>query len=743
MKSKRYIAGLVTLAALMRSYAAYAQSSVSVGVIQSAANRSGDKSMAALELLWGSVARNPLTGGSGGVGGGMIAEMFLVMSSCILAVSIIWAGYIFLSAVVGTGQDGEFMGQKKSSAWMMIRMVTGFVTLVPVFGGYCGAQIIMLWSCMMGVGIANLTQAPAIAVVKAGGSMVATPPAPNVAALARYVFEANLCAESVNAAIDTMGNVSGVSVDTREKFSALTAAGKVVMMNQNGASCGGAELNLATPQSLGVGALGGDSIGEYNMNGVLQTPMLTAHQTAMTSLQAAMSSEARKFVVAVMSPDSSQIVDPSIAINKAGLAYQAEISRQMQASKENIDSLASKIEQNLTRDGWIMMGAWYQTFAQANAQANSMVNATATLLPGTEAGNIPYTQIMEKVTAAYQQKFKQSASTAPATSVSGDPVVALQKGSSDANSLLSSIFSAPGQSMVRGVISMINSSNGAGGTTNPLIGMKNMGDYILDAGWAATATYVSLKAASGAAEGSFAKKIADVATVGLAGAVSGAIKGALDAVAPFVILLLFTFFFFGATLSVYVPMVPFIVWFGGVMAWLCIVGEAVIASPLWAMTHLDGDGEGMGQRSTHGWVFVLNLMFRPTFMMFGFVLGGALLLIMGTLLNTMFGVSVENAQFNSVTGIVSIVGFVSIYVSLCLTLVHTSFNLIHQVPDQVFAWIGANLSSIKTGTDADDRSKQVFAGGVSHGRGAATSSLGRGGAPKTPRAPSYGAGPEQ
>ncbi len=77
-------AWLVTTASI-----SLAQSSVSMGDIQNAANRGGDKSMSALELVYGSVVHNPLVSG-GGAGGGMIAQLFMVLNSCMLAVGVIW-----------------------------------------------------------------------------------------------------------------------------------------------------------------------------------------------------------------------------------------------------------------------------------------------------------------------------------------------------------------------------------------------------------------------------------------------------------------------------------------------------------------------------------------------------------------------------------------------------------------------------------------------------------------------------
>ncbi len=142
------------------------------------------------------------------------------------------------------------MGQKKSSPWFIIRMGFGFTGLVPIFGGYCGAQMIMLWGTMLGVGIANLSLDAGVTVLNSGGSMIATPASPQATTLAKALFEANLCAQSANAAIANMPNDSGVSVDAAENFNPITSSNKIVLMNQRGLSCGGAEIDITQPPSL-------------------------------------------------------------------------------------------------------------------------------------------------------------------------------------------------------------------------------------------------------------------------------------------------------------------------------------------------------------------------------------------------------------------------------------------------------------------------------------------------------------
>ncbi|MFP3276725.1 MAG: hypothetical protein RXR52_38255 [Paraburkholderia sp.] len=98
------------------SGAVFAQTSIqSIGTITGAASNGTDKSMTALQLIYGPIATNPLTGGDAAAGassGGLIAQVFLVLNSCILAVGVIWAMYHFGSAMIATGPDGEFLGQR-------------------------------------------------------------------------------------------------------------------------------------------------------------------------------------------------------------------------------------------------------------------------------------------------------------------------------------------------------------------------------------------------------------------------------------------------------------------------------------------------------------------------------------------------------------------------------------------------------------------------------------------------------
>ncbi|WP_144153306.1 DotA/TraY family protein [Paraburkholderia sp. BCC1885] len=704
------------------AFAQTAASTQSIGSITNAASNGTDKSMSALQLIYGAVATNPLSGGgtvSSASSSGLISQVFLVLNSCILAVGVIWAMYHFGSAMIATGQDGEFLGQKKSSPWFIIRMGVGFTGLVPMFGGYCGAQIIMLWGTMMGVGVANLALSAAVSVLTSGGTLVATPVVPQVTTLAQSLFEANLCAQAANQALTNLPNDASVTADSGETFSPSTTASKIVLMNQNGLSCGGAEIDASATSSSTTPSASSAGLQSYGFDSTssIASALVSAQQSALITMQSTLSSAAQTYVSAVN--NQTQPTDPQATIENAAQAYQSAIQTAVGAQSTTINGIASTLQSNLTRDGWIMLGAWYESFAQANSQLSELAAAVATSVTGTDPANLPYPQLYQSVMASYREQIEQDASvssTAAGTSTTA-AVNNLYTSTNDPQSILPHWFA--GQDLLSAVTAQLSgtSQTGANGQTqlNPLMGMKSLGDAIVSTGMNMLYRYAGQTPKDSAAVST--GQVTSLITAG-----SNAASKANESIGPFAVVMVITLLFFGVMLSVYMPMLPFIVWFSGVISWFMVVAEAMVASPLWAMTHLDGDGEGLGQRTQHGYVFLLNVMFRPVFMVFGFLLAGTSVVVLGTLLNTMFGVAMQNAQYSSSAGIVMMIGFIVLYVGMCQTLCNSAFSLIHVIPDNVFSWIGGQMAAANTGFE--DGVKRSFDSGMNQGSSDAHSSAG-------------------
>ena len=129
---------------------------------------------------------------------------------------------------------------------------------------------------------------------------------------------------------------------------------------------------------------------------------------------------------------------------------------------------------------------------------------------------------------------------------------------------------------------------------------------------------------------------------------------------------------------------------------------------------MEAEGEGMGQKTAHGYMYLLNLFFRPALMVIGLVLGWYIMQVYGFLLKNMLGIffgsgyGETNAFFHSLTGFFMFIACIVVFSSLAMSTVNKAFSLIHVMPDQVITWVGGHFKGF--GGEEGRESHQVFAG---------------------------------
>lgn len=180
---------------------------------------------------------------------------------------------------------------------------------------------------------------------------------------------------------------------------------------------------------------------------------------------------------------------------------------------------------------------------------------------------------------------------------------------------------------------------------------------------------------------------------------------------------------FGMLMSLYIPMNPFIVWVGACIAWFITIAEALLSVPLWGLAHMDSEGEGLGQRTSHGYLYMLNVLFRPALMVIGFLVAGAGIIVLGSFVHNMYGIVIASIQadgsaMGSFTGVASIVGFIIIYCVLMNSVIHGCFNAIHLIPDQVLAWVGGHGDGGHFGRDVAGSTTNAVGGVINRASGA-------------------------
>jgi conjugal transfer/type IV secretion protein DotA/TraY len=153
--------------------------------------------------------------------------------------------------------------------------------------------------------------------------------------------------------------------------------------------------------------------------------------------------------------------------------------------------------------------------------------------------------------------------------------------------------------------------------------------------------------------------------------------------------------FAGYFLAYYLPMIPFIIFALGVVGWLIVVIEAVVASALWAVMHItpSQDGSFIGGQQ-QGYLLLMSVFFRPALMVVGLVAAIAVTLPAMSFINAGFLMTFRSLQADSVTGIVGIAGAVAIYSFLVTSVMLNIFGLSQSLPDRILRWINAGIGDL-------------------------------------------------
>jgi conjugal transfer/type IV secretion protein DotA/TraY len=223
--------------------------------------------------------------------------------------------------------------------------------------------------------------------------------------------------------------------------------------------------------------------------------------------------------------------------------------------------------------------------------------------------------------------------------------------------------------------------------TDPFSTLMTLGNTMVTV--AVAAMGLAGVAASGTA--SAAATMLQIATFNFAGA--GATVAAhflMNFLATPIMMLLMGLLIPGLTIAFVLPMIPWVMWMAGVMGWLILVCEAVIAVPLWMLAHMTMQGEGLHGRANEGYALLFNVLFRPTLMVFGLFLGYFVFSSISFLIRQTFGIAAGFVLEHGwlVTNVLGVVVLLSIFVMTHVVAAMVSFRMISLVPHHVPRLLG-------------------------------------------------------
>lgn len=683
MKRKLKNAGYQSLALVFMAAMLFAASPAEAAAPSFFTPSAGDKSIS--EFLV------PIFGPLFGSGGGSspLMALFGVFNAAALTIGGILAAYTLLAGTMQTAHDGEMLGKRWSSMWLPIRTTLGVGMVVPVSNGYCVAQLLVGWIATQGIGLADdLWKGFANATFSQTG-MTPTSVAPNVRTLAEQLLKNMVCVEAGNKIKSEGGassqiyssNFSGTDytpiANSDPMSGAIYDAGPVTGRQYGHTSspsvCGSMTFDTISVPSNEGNIFKGVTTGTADRG--TANAIIDAHKSAGQALETAMQALAVKIVT------DGDNYDPN-AIGTATRAYQISVNSAATNIFGNGDAAFAAIKQSASADGWIMAGAWFMRIAALQDVMSKATSATPTATPPQNTNDDAFKK--------YYSRYDGAIANNPTS-------VGFVKNNTEQEAGSSWL-----KSKIREFSQFITRSFKIDENRHPVMAAKDLGDSVM--------------------VGAELAILASGAAIALGGVLSSAAATFFGSV---MLTLTLPLFAFGAGLSVYIPLIPFIVFFGAALGWLLLVAEAVIAAPLWAVMHLTPSGDDIMGGARQGYMLLLGLLLRPALLIFGFamcVVGiGPILKFYNMIFFPVFFASMGD----SVVGIFSAMIGLGVYFGTMTFFMHKIFGLIHVIPDQLLQWIGGGSSQLGSygggASEAGKSSKAAMAGAMAQGSQSLTS----------------------
>ncbi|EBK4382769.1 hypothetical protein DMS19_25165, partial [Salmonella enterica] len=583
-----------------------AMASVTYQDIVSAATNPDDLSRQALVTIFGDVVTNPLSTSAPT----LIGSMFGAFNSIIAVLAVVWFMFIGIRHVVRSGHQGQVFSTGRDIVGTL-SVVAGFLMIVPTGNGWSIAQLIMLWGAsIMGVGSANVMVQLAADNIANGYSMTVQPVQASTRTAARGIFEMELCKYAVNAGLNDFNQTVKSSTSLMTE-SAKTASGNYTVTVSNGSGiCGSASLSVE-----GNGTTDQSTIGKFfnPFSKNEYSGVISAQRAAMDNMISDMDNAASEFVTTFLEKRNSgngTLPDIETRIQRAADEYERAVQKSLPIDNGE-QSRKEALKSYLTTYGWVTLGAWYQTFATANQRLAELADRAPAVTSMSSLGEVGDTDLFSAVMGAYKTQLQNSTYTPTIGTIT------TQDESNAANSTdpQSVVMKSIAPTILKWTNQAATEWSGTGTTSNqvnPLIKMKNIGDYTLGTTEILWTGYTTVRVLATMGDNSIFGKAVNL--------FSGLPKGfvaLLDAAAPPIYFLLFLLFCAGFSLSIYLPFIPFIFWMTGIGNWIVSVLIGCTAGPLWAATHL-GTSEDRGSRAAYGYIYLIDSMIRPPLMVFGF-----------------------------------------------------------------------------------------------------------------------------
>ena len=678
-----------------------------------------------------------------GTGSQILGTMLGSFNAAILVMASVLLTYALFISILNTAHQGEFLGQKWSSIWVPLRMVSGVGLLLPKATGYSFIQILVMWVVVQGVGAADQVWNVALNYMNRNGTVVepiqglgpnkgGTGTADNTFLVAKSgdILKSEVCMYTLYNGL--VRQYKGKGVEVPDFASSLSVTGKGASGSNTGKLIdytkdkGGfitfpGKMDGAFSKYQGVcGSVSWDFIGKADNGQVANPANLTANDSASIGVRQMtldMNSQAKSIANKLAPAYDDQVSkvslkkdDPLFVGNSlvyTSADYFAIVKPALRALKADADTKLKDFIKDAKDTGWVLAGSYYYQMAKLNESLRkigdlSVLKDQVTPNFSADYDSSAFQDINNPIILANLKNNLPASGgvidayvqdeTTKAGDTSGNHNQLFPSTGGDASTTDGYLHKFLGNAFQSVQQFQKELQDGLNSGSDPILTLAGIGDSLVklvETVWLSFFGIMTGLVLAGTALGAAASFFVP----------AGPIIGVLGALFGFIGLFMpiFTFWLMinlslGATLAYYVPLIPFILFTFGVVTWFAIVLESVMAAPLVALGITHPEGHDFLGKAEQAVMLLASVFLRPMLMVFGFIFGIILSYISISLLNQGLSVALRfmGGMSGDFLGLVSQTTLMIIYTSLILALVNRSFSMIYEVPNKVMRWIGAH-----------------------------------------------------
>lgn len=662
-----------------------------------------------------------------GTGPALLGAMFRVFNTATLALGTLIITYTTIVSIVMTAHEGEMLGKKFHTLWIPLRTVFGISALVPTATGYSYLQMALMWFIVQGVGAAdmlwtttwNYVQQGTTAPVPSGSPLVNTA----VKAQLGMLFEGLVC----QAAEKATGITSPGYLCTGSDVPGWCSTSESDMLNIiNGPQVSDNTYNMGVAGECGTLKLGTSSETGPALNIAYQTivPTLAAVASQLVSMDDAYATYVSSTQTPLppvptvaqnycntqgksCNPDKLAAQFPPLMLQKpadttvkgfywpyglkpvAGdfLNTVTTLFTSMMGSATGIAAAATSGSASGSQvdNGWIFAGAYFYDIAKINRKAAAV--ATPEVTGPQNPSSLPDRASL-LYNAAMTLVLNMPDSTSATTSTGPIPT-----------NMSCSLWELPIGSVCSSLMSgWMNTLSGT--DENPIVAAQSFGGNLLNI---ISGVYPALITAT-----TFIALSMNAVVLGT-GTPTTVLAIQMIVLPPLYFFAL-VFMALGATLAVYTPMIPYMLFTFGAINWLIAAIETMIAAPIVAIGFLYPEGaHELWGKAEAAIMLILNIFLRPSLMIFGMISAMLMSYVSVTLLNKGFMYVVGSISSGKLS-FLEAVFFMVLYTTIFVTMLNKCFELIHIIPDKILRWIGGGNEQFGSGGQELEKIGQGFKG---------------------------------